>query len=208
MWPAQPRPGLNPYRSTGELMHHLLLHAAGNMTTRSLRLIQVVDIVRLAPHLAAADWDELAGSGAWWAYPPLALSVRLGAEAVPPLLLEELRRRCPASLRRATRRCTLTDVSLSNPRIEAFPGIEWTRSIPDAARYAARRIRPSRETRAARSELAAADAWRATPSWGTLPQWRRVMRWICSRPLRVESVHPVLAALEAGSGAMDGSPQA
>ena len=50
--------GVLPYPSHAALMRHLLLHTAGNLCTRSVRLIQLIDIARLVPRLSRADWDE------------------------------------------------------------------------------------------------------------------------------------------------------
>ena len=57
--PAQAIPGLNPYPSRSALMAHLLLHAAGAMAYRTLRLIQLHDIALLAPRLTESDWHQL-----------------------------------------------------------------------------------------------------------------------------------------------------
>src|SRR3984957_7161663 len=70
---GSPHPGLNAYPTAASLMLHLLLHAAGNMRARALRLIQLHDIALLAARFVAADWRELlamrpAGRKLWWAY--------------------------------------------------------------------------------------------------------------------------------------------
>src|SRR5579872_5000379 len=46
-FPRIPHPGLNAYRSSAALMSHLLLHAAGVMVLRELRLVHLHDIARL-----------------------------------------------------------------------------------------------------------------------------------------------------------------
>ena len=191
-----PMPGLNGYPSAGALMAHLLLHAAGNMAYRSLRLIHLQDIARLAARLEVADWDVVAGlDSPWWALPPLELASRYCGHGVPPAVLARLERACPRKLRRAIARRTLTDVSLSNPWIEAFPGIEWSPTRLDGLRYAAQRIRPRRETLIAREDTVRATPWMAESQWTRMPQWRRIVRWVRSRPPRYETMHSVAAAL-------------
>lgn len=55
----QQRPGLNAYASNAALMMHLLLHAAGSMPTKMLRLVQLHDIALLASRMTGQDWEEL-----------------------------------------------------------------------------------------------------------------------------------------------------
>src|SRR5450631_2769976 len=57
--PREAQAGLNEYPSVASLMMHLLLHAAGNMRARALRLIQLHDIALLAARFVQGDWDEL-----------------------------------------------------------------------------------------------------------------------------------------------------
>jgi hypothetical protein len=188
--------GLHGYPSIGALMAHLLLHAAGNMPFRSLRLIQLHDIARLATRLDATDWDVVAGlSSPWWALPPLELAVRYCGLVVSPAVLARFERACPRHLRRTIRRRSLTDVSLSNPWIEAFPGIEWSPTRLDGLRYAVQRVRPRRETLAARADTVRAVPWMAESPWMRMSQWRRMVHWVRARPPRYETMHSVAAAL-------------
>ncbi len=94
--PASARPGLNPYPSLAALLLHLLLHAAGNMKAHALRQIQLHDVALLAGRLEELDWQALLeiaseGDGLWWAFPPLALTLRHYDCAVPPELVRSLR---------------------------------------------------------------------------------------------------------------------
>ena len=57
--PPAAHSGINEYPSPAALMLHLLLHAAGNMRARALRLIQLHDIALLARRLGSRDWEEL-----------------------------------------------------------------------------------------------------------------------------------------------------
>ncbi len=59
VFPPHARPGLNGYPRAAALMAHVLAHAAGSMTSRGLRLIQLCDIARLARRMSDADWEEL-----------------------------------------------------------------------------------------------------------------------------------------------------
>ena len=184
--PSRPEPGLNGYPAIAALMTHLLLHAAGSMQYRSLRMIQLHDIARLASRMRAVDWRAVAGDPPqWWALPPLDIASRHYPKVIPPDALATLAGGCPRLLRRVCRRQSLTDVSLSNLWIEAFPGIEWSQSRMDRLRYAFGRIRPSREMLTGREDLAQSHPWMDENPWTRMPQWRRILRWIRSRPPRL-----------------------
>ena len=64
-------------RARAALLLHILLHASGAMICRTLRLLHLNDVHRLAQGMAAADWEELFALAArtddpslWWAFPP------------------------------------------------------------------------------------------------------------------------------------------
>jgi hypothetical protein len=86
-------------------------------------------------------------------------------------------------------------VSLSRLWIDAFPGIEWSRSITDMLRYAASRIVPSQEAQLYRKDALRTPGWASESPWHRLPQHRRILRWIISRPTRPPAMHTVRAAL-------------
>ncbi len=196
--PSPLQHGLHGYRNRAGLMSHLLLHAAGNMRANALRLIQLHDIARLSALMDADDWHELAhaeNETPWWVYPPLLLATKYCEVRVPRELLELLERVCPPVLARAARRWTLTDVSWSNLRISAFPGIEWSRSAGDAMRFVVSRLLPSR---GALEELSIAS--REQPQLAAIPWYAqshavRIVRWAFGRPPRVQTMTSVLAAL-------------
>jgi hypothetical protein len=200
--PADRRPGLLPYRDEVELLRHLLLHAAGNMRAHALRQVQLHDIALLTARLSVDAWAKLLATpesegGCWWMYPPLRLALQYypGCTNAP---LEEFARACPGVLRAAARRDTLTEVSWSNLRIHAFPGICWSRSPVDVLRYARQRVFPDRN---AIAELGLAVE--AQPSIGQLPWYRlghgqRILRWVFSRPPRVHTMVSLRGALEEG----------
>lgn len=195
--PAAPVPGLNPYPSPAALMTHLLLHAAGEMVFRSLRLIQVHDIALLAARLSAADWDEVlrqhaAPSGLWWAWPPLALVARY-YDSVPAAALTALRDCCPEPLRSAARVRVLTEVSYSNMHRSVWPGIDWTQTSRERLAYAAERsllsVRALLHARTAHTAapLSTGPADVAPPGQPT--------RWHRWRPVRPATLNAVRAAL-------------
>jgi hypothetical protein len=206
-YPARARPGLNAYPSRAALMRHLLLHAAGNMRAHALRLIQLHDIALLAARMTQVDWRDLiavrqSARDLWWSVPPLQLTARLYPGALPDFVLEALIPRCRWWLRRIAARKCLTDVSWSNMRIHAFPGIEWSRSPSEAARFAMSRVWPSTSA----LEVLKFAATTATPAahvpWYGQSHWKRIARWVFSAPPRVQTMFAVGCALA------DESPEA
>ncbi len=120
------------------------------MADRSLRLLHLHDLALLSAQMTAPDWDDLlrqraADHGHRWALPPLHLTARYYIHAIPSRVLAALTVECPLLLRVVVPRLTLSDVSLSRLRIEAFPGIEWSNSLSEMARYIVKRVRPSGE---------------------------------------------------------------
>jgi hypothetical protein len=194
------RPGLNNYPSLVSLMLHLVLHAAGNIRAHSLRQIQLHDMALVGNLLYDSDWDMLLErrhgcEAPWWLYPPLALTARYYPEHIPAEALRAARAACPRVLRLAAARQSLTDVSWSNLRIPAFPGIAWSRTPLEVLRFVRSRVLPSRVS-LAELELAR----RAQPQLDTVPWYgvshgRRILRWLVSRPPRVQTMVSVAAAL-------------
>jgi hypothetical protein len=200
VYPLPSAAGLHAYPSPVALMLHILAHAAGNMVHQGLRLIQLLDIVRLAGRLTDRDWLELcahrsAGAGPWWALPPLALAARYFPQVAPEAVLALLARECPTRLRRRTRRWVLTDVSYSHLTIAPLPGIAWTRSSAEMCRYVLGRVLPDEQQRSQLKLLAQTEPWASEPRWFEQSQLRRVVSWVMSRPARTESMQPVRAAL-------------
>lgn len=141
--PAEPHPGLNAYRSHAALMAHLLLHAAGAIAQRTLRLVQLHDLALLSARMSAHDWAELTGPiaqeyGLWWALAPMMLVERY-YEPFPAEVMAHSAAHCHWPLRRSSRKKPLWEVSFSNLRRSAFPGIEWSRSALEVLMYAAQR---------------------------------------------------------------------
>jgi hypothetical protein len=200
VYPRTPHPGLNAYPSNAALMIHLLIHAAGSMAARSLRLVHLHDIALVSSRMAGSDWDELLKQGhntnkRWWALPPLQLTSRYYLNAVPTDVLAALADHCPWTLRQVVRHRRISDVSLSYPWIEAFPGIAWSRSGAEVVEYLGARIWPNKELRRLRAKLVDTEAAASETQWGRLSQSRRMFRWLTSRPLRVDTLHAVRMAL-------------
>jgi hypothetical protein len=200
VFPERPHPGLNDYKSNASLMIHLLLHAAGAMVARAVRLLNLHDVAQLAAHMTDRDWDEVLlcrnsrREPFWWAYPPLALTARYYG-SIPDRILAALAADCPWTLRQICRRRTLSDVSFSYLWVSAFPGIEWTLSVREMLVYAAQRVAPGAEVRALRTVIARTQPFAAGSSWNHMSQSRRILRWMTSRQARAETLHPVRMAL-------------
>jgi hypothetical protein len=199
------RPGLNNYPDLVALLLHLLLHAAANMRAHALRNVQLYDIALVASLLYENDWQTLLGQRQdrekrWWLFPPLALTARYYREHVPREVLRAARAACPRLLRVAASRQSLTDVSWSNLRIHALPGIVWSRSPLDALRFMASRVVPGRRS-LERIEAAIRDQPHLDRvPWYGLSQGSRILRWLFSRPPRVQTIVSVRAALESIGG--------
>jgi hypothetical protein len=199
--PGLAHPGLNDYHSLASLMAHLLLHAAANMRARALRLVQLHDIALLSECLAHDDWEELVdgstnAQGNWWAVAPLILVSRYYPRAIPPFVVAGLERKCPWFLLRIARRQCLTDVSWSNLKVYAFPGIEWSRSPSEALKFISGRIFPSRDVREELRRFAEHEQGESKIPWYGISQGQRILRWVFSRPPRVQTLRVVRAALD------------
>jgi hypothetical protein len=200
MFPLSVQSGLNAYRSNAALMQHLLLHAANNMRAHALRYIQLIDIARLAERFETTDWNEMlemrAGRASlWWAAAPLILTSRYFPGAVPQSIMSNLSADCPRRLRRSAHRYRLADVSWSNIRIYAFPGIEWCGTLRCALHFMASRLLPDQEMREEIRRFGLNEASGAVVPWYGISQSARVARWLFSRPLRVQTLMAVRSAL-------------
>ena len=204
IFPQPLRPGLNAYPSRAALLMHLLLHAAGGLVNRELRLLQLHDIARLAVHMHHGEWEELSDQAArtadgtlWWALPPLVLTSRY-CSRMPARVLARAASDCHGWLQRVYRRRSLSDASLSHLWVTAFPGIEWARSPREVCEYAAVRVLPDAATVRRRKTLAKLQPRVSSASWAELSQGRRMLRWLISGQARHETLQPVRAALLRG----------
>ena len=200
IYPQEPLPGLNDYPSIGALMSHLLLHAAGNICGRSLRLLHLHDISLLATRMVASDWnvlwDDHAAAPPWWALPPLLLLARYYRNAVPAAVFARLNHDCPPMLRTISRCQTLTQVSCSELWLHALPGIEWSRSVREAGRYVKNRVRPSEEAVQERADMVRTQLWLQGQSWVTSNHVHRILTWLTRPVPRMDTMYVVRAALE------------
>jgi hypothetical protein len=198
--------GICGYRSLSALMMHLLLHASGNMRANALRQVQLHDIARLAERFGPSDWDELSkarpsGQTLWWAAPPLVLTARYFPDSVPSALIDELNSQCTWFLQRYSKRQKLADVSWSNIRIYALPGIEWCSGVSELLQFVRQRALPNRELRENLKHAEIQNANSASVEWYGISQSARILRWIFFRPPRVQTLLVVRSALKS-----DGPP--
>jgi Uncharacterised nucleotidyltransferase len=211
VFPRAAHPGLNAYPSVASLMMHLLLHAAGNMRSHALRLIQLHDIALLSARFGPCDWDELLiarpnGRAPWWAVPPLILTARYYPGTIPAYVIDRLGAQCPWLLDWVARRQLLADVSWSDIRVNALPGIEWSRTPQEALRFVISRIWPSHDDRFELQHFAEHHPGASEVPWYGISQAARILRWVFSKPPRVQTILSIRAALaqrrdEAGSRA-------
>jgi hypothetical protein len=115
--------------------------------------------------------------------------------AVPGRVLTALTAECPRLVRAIVLRRTLSEVSFSRLRIEAFPGIEWSRSISEMARFVVSRVRPSGEALAIREHTARTQLAASATRWHHLSQGQRVLQWLISSPPRAFTMVAVRMAL-------------
>lgn len=203
--PPAAAPGLNAYASTAALMRHLLLHAAGNICNRCVRLIQLHDIALLGARLDAAAWREALapasdGRPAWWAMPPLLLAQRLFPAALPEGLLAQVLApalaACPPGLRRSIASRGLAESSLSHLDIPMLPGIEWSQTSGEALQFAWRRLHPTREDRAAMVEVLSRQHSLAGSAWTRQPRWLKALSFLRGAPPRAQTLYNLHRALD------------
>jgi hypothetical protein len=200
IYPRRPLAGLNPYPSRGALMCHLLLHAAGNICNRSLRLLHLHDIALLSARMSTGDWNVLladdAAESSWWALPPLRLAVRYYRDTIPDAVLSRLESNCPPLLRAISRRQTLTQVSCSALWQRPLVGVEWSRSLPELGRYMKHRFRPPEESGKESADMLRTQIWLQGQSWINLSRGRRMLN-LLTRPVpRMDTLYVVRAAFE------------
>lgn len=192
--PTTTRPGLNGYASSAALMRHLLLHTAGNLCSRSVRLIQLHDIAALGARLAREDWNEALAPAsddlpAWWAVAPLTLAQRLFPGQLPPTPAAALAA-CPPWLRRASAGYRLADVSLSHLGIPLLPGLEWSRGPADMLGLAWQRLHAQESRQAVQRQPSLAAS-----AWTRRPHWRKALSFLRGTPPRAQTLYSMHRAL-------------
>jgi hypothetical protein len=197
--------GLNPYPSRSALLMHVLLHAAGSMAFRQLRLLQLEDIARLASAMTSEEWTSWLGfeRSLWWAFPPLTLTARYYG-CIPEPVLAQASAQCHWWLRRAYVHRDLTACSLSYLWVSAFPAGAWARSPRELLAYASARVMPGAVTRRQRVEFARLQPRVSGGSWAQLSQRQRMLHWLLAWQPRHETLQPVRAALQECSDYGDG----
>ncbi len=193
--------GLNSYPGVAELLLHVLLHTAGSMRANAARQIQFHDIAALARRMDESGWKKLfavspSGERCWWMYPPLAIANRYYANTIPSEVLRDAAGMCPRALRNWAERRSLTDISWSNLRIHAFPGIYWARTPLEAARYVRGRTLPSRAVVSDFHRQFHKHARLHHTPWFRFSRGRRALRWLLSSPPRVQTMFVLESALE------------
>jgi hypothetical protein len=126
----------------------------------------------------------------------LKLTSRYYPSKIPERALAALEEACPWLLRTMATSWSLNDVSFSYLWVDAFPGIGWSQSLPEAFDYAINRVRPSAKHLAARKENLRSQSWARQGDWSRLSQGRRIIRWITTRQTRPVTMLAVNAALE------------
>ncbi len=194
--------GLADYAAPHELLRHLLLHTAGSMRSHTLRQVQLHDLALLAGRLAPSDWDHLLETpdekgGCWWMWPVLELARRYYADSFPPVI-DAFRERTPRWLRRASTRMTLSGLSWSNLRIAAFPGIHWARTPGEVLQFMRSRALPERRTLDELQTIKEIQPAMLQVPWYGISQPQRILRWVFTRPPRVQTMVCLQAALGAG----------
>ena len=195
LWPRDAQPGVNAYASNAALFCHLLLHTAGGMRTNTLRFMQLIDLARLAPRLTREQWSWLTGDceHAWWMYPVLRMVARFFPDAIPADALAATRSACPALLRYRSARHELAEVSWTNLGIPALPGYEWSRTPLEVLRYARSRLLPERQALAELADTVTHQPALQRVPWYNQSHATRILRWVTSRPPRVQTLVMVLA---------------
>ena len=137
------------------------------------------------------------GQALWWAVPPLMMTARYYVGTIPALVSGRMEKECPWLLRRIAGRQLVSDVSWSNIRIQALPGIEWSQSPREAFVFVFRRLVPNREARLELKRFSAFHSGGSKIPWYGISQAARIFRWAFSHPPRVQTMLAVRAALAA-----------
>ena len=195
VWPLDAQPGANTYASNAALFCHLLLHATGGMRantmlgcshrSRAPRAAAHARGVVRAHRRRRTRLVEVSGAADGRAFFP---------DVIPADALAAARAACPALLIYRSALHDLAEVSWTNLSIPALPGYEWSRTPLELLRYARSRLLPKRQALAELAETAVANqpALQRVP-WYNQSHLTRILRWVTSRPPRVQTIATVLA---------------
>ncbi len=195
LFPHKAQPGLNPYPSLAALMRHLLLHAAGNVCSQSIRLIHLHDIAALAVRLHAEDWDELLQPAAWWMGPPLLFADRCFPGRIAADSLKRVAQLGPLLLRRASARYRLAENSISRWGVPIFPGLEWSLSTVEAGNCLATRLYPGRKAAALGKQIAFSQLPLTSTGWAQTPRWKKALAMLAGGAPRAITLYSIQRAL-------------
>jgi hypothetical protein len=197
--------GLHHYCTVAAMLQHQLLHAAGNMSSRWLRLLQLHDLQRIATSMSDAQWQQwlqLAESERtlWWANPPLMLTARYFPAAIPAFVLQAAGCHGTRLLRTIAARYSLTAVSGSSLWVSGAPAWAWAQSPVELAVYVLRRLIPATSEMAYNSRTARSLSWHRAGNWYSLPQAVRIFQWLVRRPARPQILHALRLAQQGSAG--------
>jgi hypothetical protein len=106
-----------------------------------------------------------------------------------------------------SRHQTLTNVSCSALWLHAFPGLEWSRNVGDAARYVTGRIKPSAEKKRERADMVRTQLWLHDGTWVTATQQWRILTWLTRRVPRMDIMFVARMALADATSTNEGRRQ-
>jgi len=204
-------PGVRGYSSDAALMAHLLLHAAGNMSARALRLMHLYDMALLSRRMTAADWHRvLTGMDpqgcSWWAVPVLGLARQYFDMDIPASPLHAATMELPRMLRWRAKSARLCDVSISRLWVSRAPGLPWSRSMQELARYLWRRLHPDRAFREVLQVIAQQTPWIGNSPWFRSSRVLRAVRLLLSRVPSPSTIHMLRRSAEYRQQRLDGLP--
>jgi len=196
VFPADAKPGLNPYPRPAVLLSHLLLHAAGNLAGRGGRLIHIHDIARLCRQLPPSELAHVAAEtqACWWKGPVLRLAERCFPGSVPDVLLSRTAAACPRHLRHWTDSRSFDELSLADPRHGTLLALAWAPDLREAARYVGEFLAPSESRLEGQTSLIRKDPWTQRSEWQWQPRWRRMLHRLLRRPLRAPTLYSLHSA--------------
>jgi hypothetical protein len=167
------------------------------MRAQALRLIQQMTRA-VGGAFGPGDWEGCLPRARMvegqWTLAPLMLVARYYPATIPSTLFAEPRVSlvaCPAHAP-ATGGCLWSKI-----RIEAFPGVEWSRTLGrHSFSWAAEFPKPSRALSSVGVEgRCRSDSDADTIPWYGISHGARIVRWIFSRPPRVQTLLSVRLAL-------------
>jgi hypothetical protein len=128
--------------------------------------------------------------------PPLTLAAACFPGNIPEIVLREVGAHCPPNIRRLATHTSLVEVTWSNLRVRAFPGMGWARTPLEALSFIAARAFPRRAAREQLRQFVATSTALQSSVWYGGSHLSRILRWTFSSPPRAQTMSSVRAALE------------